>query len=32
LDGLHFSQTGHDFMARMIAEVLKVEDGASKIK
>jgi lysophospholipase L1-like esterase len=32
LDSLHFSQTGHDFMARMVAEVLKVEDGASPHK
>ena len=29
LDGLHFSQTGHNVMARMVAEILKVEDGAS---
>jgi len=29
LDGLHFSQAGHNAMARMIAEVLKVEDDAS---
>ena len=32
LDGLHFSQTGHNVMARMVAEVLKVEDGASPHK
>jgi acyl-CoA thioesterase I len=29
LDGLHFSQTGHDMMARMVAEALRVEDAAS---
>jgi lysophospholipase L1-like esterase len=32
LDGLHFSQTGHNALARMVAEVLKVEDGASPHK
>ena len=29
LDGLHFSQAGHNTLARMVAEVLDVEDGAS---
>jgi len=29
LDDLHFSQEGHNLMARMVAEVLRVEHGAS---
>lgn len=29
LDGIHFSQTGHNAIARMIADVLKIEDAAS---
>jgi lysophospholipase L1-like esterase len=32
LDGLHFSQTGHNVMARMVANVLKIEDAASPRK
>jgi hypothetical protein len=29
LDGIHFSQTGHDALARKIADVLRIEDAAS---
>jgi acyl-CoA thioesterase I len=32
LDGLHFSQAGHKLMARMIADVLKVDHSASPHK
>lgn len=31
LDGIHFSQTGHDALAGMIADVLRIEDAASPV-